>query len=123
MIYREPEVFNPERFLGDNPEAEPTNYVFGFGRRVCSGKLLADSSVWLTIAKSLAAFTIGKALDANGKLIEPDLRGAPGLISHPYAFKADIKPRSAAHAALIREVEKINPWEKSNADELEEFSS
>lgn len=123
MVYREPEEFIPERFLGDNPEPEPTNYIFGFGRRVCSGKLLADSSVWLTIVKSLAAFTIEKALDANGKVIEPDLRGAPGLVSHPLPFKADIKPRSAAHAALIRDIVKTHPWEKSNADQLEDLST
>lgn len=115
-------MFNPDRFLGDSPEPEPADYMFGFGRRVCSGKLLAESSVWLTIAKSLAAFTVEKALDTDGKVIETELRAAPGLISHPYPFKADIKPRSAAHEALIREVERAHPWEKSHADRLEDFS-
>lgn len=49
-VYKDPMVFNPERYLVD-----PRDYVFGSGRRICPGRLLADSSVWLTIAKSLSA--------------------------------------------------------------------
>ena len=33
--YVDPMEFNPERFLGDNPEPEPRATVFGYGRRIC----------------------------------------------------------------------------------------
>jgi cytochrome P450 len=44
-IYRDPEKFDPERFLGSDPELDPKLYVFGFGRRLCPGKLPV-TSLW-----------------------------------------------------------------------------
>jgi len=36
--YKDPSIFNPERFLGPNPEPDPTDRgLFGYGRRVCPG--------------------------------------------------------------------------------------
>jgi len=34
LVYKDPETFNPSRFLGDEPERDPALYVFGFGRRL-----------------------------------------------------------------------------------------
>ncbi|CAE6488094.1 unnamed protein product [Rhizoctonia solani] len=31
--YSDPYTFKPERFLGDEPDSDPTTYAFGFGRR------------------------------------------------------------------------------------------
>lgn len=31
-IYKDPFAFNPEQFLGNNPEPDPS-LIFGFGRR------------------------------------------------------------------------------------------
>lgn len=31
--YKNPDEFRPERYLGENPELDPSNMVFGFGRR------------------------------------------------------------------------------------------
>ncbi|KAK7731531.1 hypothetical protein SLS53_008771 [Cytospora paraplurivora] len=118
-VYPNPDVFDPTRFLGPNPALDPRNYVFGFGRRICPGKQLADSSMWLTIARSLAVFDIKKGVDGTGKEIEPEVSSMPGVISHPVPFTAVVTPRSSKHEDLIRQVEKIHPWEKSNADELE----
>jgi cytochrome P450 len=36
--YRNPEMFDPTRFMGDKPELDPHNYIFEFGRRICPGK-------------------------------------------------------------------------------------
>jgi cytochrome P450 len=30
--HKSPELFNPDRFLGPNPEPDPRDIVFGFGR-------------------------------------------------------------------------------------------
>jgi cytochrome P450 len=35
--YNNPDKFNPERFLGPEPELDPRKYIFGFGRRKCPG--------------------------------------------------------------------------------------
>lgn len=108
--YSEPMEFRPERFLGDNPERDPREYVFGFGRRVCPGKVLADMSIWITVAKSLATLHIDKAVGEDGQVIEPEIKFTAGIISHPVPFKAKITARSAKHEALVRSIEVTNPW-------------
>ncbi|KAF9025662.1 cytochrome P450 [Hymenopellis radicata] len=32
-LYSSPDAFNPDRFLGERPELDPSTYLFGFGRR------------------------------------------------------------------------------------------
>ncbi|CZT19118.1 related to cytochrome P450 CYP2 subfamily [Ramularia collo-cygni] len=117
-IYSEPDQFNPERYLGDTPEMEPRNFVFGFGRRICPGKLLAEQSVFLTIAKVLSVFEIAGPKQGEGCPISFD----PGLVSHPHHFEAAIRPRSQEHAALILAVEK-EPQVKSSAEILKNITS
>lgn len=78
--YPNPEKFDPERFLGSNPAPDTHNLTFGFGRRICPGKELADSSIFIAIAMSLASFNISKARDDSGKEIDPILEFTPGVI-------------------------------------------
>ncbi|KAI1080356.1 cytochrome P450 [Whalleya microplaca] len=117
-VYHDPSSFNPSRHLDPDPCPDPRNYVFGFGRRICPGKLFGEASVWLMIARSLAVFNVTKARDEAGKEIEPELRWKPGALSYPIPFKATVKPRSPEHEALILQAETLHPWEKSGADEL-----
>ncbi|KAG1829894.1 cytochrome P450 [Suillus subluteus] len=103
--YANPSQFNPERFLandGKKPETEPRTICFGFGRRICPGIHLAEASVWLSIAMSLAVFDISKAVE-NGIEIIPEVDPLSGLISHPKPFKCSIKPRSSKAVALIEQ--------------------
>lgn len=58
--YSSPMLFNPSRFLGPAPEKDPRGVVFGFGRRICVGKELADTSIWVAIAVCCAVFNIKK---------------------------------------------------------------
>jgi len=104
-FYSKPSELNPERFLGDNPEPDPRETVFGFGRRICPGLNLAQTSVWLTCAMSLAVFDIGKYVDESGNVVEPEIKYSDGTISHPAPFKCTIKPRSEKSAALVASVE------------------
>lgn len=117
--YSDPMSFKPERFLGDAPETDPNDMAFGFGRRVCAGKFLADSSIYLTIAQSLAVFNVEKVLK-NGKPVEPELRFENGQISHPAPFETNIKPRSSKHEELIRSVQKEHPLQQSDSKYLGE---
>ncbi|KAI0408983.1 cytochrome protein [Xylaria palmicola] len=118
-VYSNPSEFNPSRYLGPNPDPDPTQHIFGYGRRICPGRHLAVTSTWLTIAQSLAVFNIGKGLDESGREIEEAAKFTPGIVLRVEPFKATIKPRSPQHAALIRQVEELYPWEKSNAEDLE----
>lgn len=122
-VYPDPEIFRPERFLGPNEAPSPSAYVFGFGRRICPGRLLADSSLFLTIAQSLAVFEISKAVDEKtSKVTEPVVGTTAGLIAHPLPFQCRIVPRSEKHAGMIRTVQFEHPWEKGDGDLLKGLS-
>ncbi|KAG1758394.1 cytochrome P450 [Suillus occidentalis] len=103
--YANPSQFNPERFLakdGKEPETEPRTMCFGFGRRVCPGLHLADASIWISTAMSLAVFDISKVVE-NGVELTPEVDPLPGTASHPKPFKCSIKPRSATALGLIEQ--------------------
>jgi cytochrome P450 len=102
--YKDPETFNPSRFLSSNPEVDPHKLSFGFGRRICPGRILADSTVFLTIAKSLAVFNIQP--DGEDGVLKEFL---PGVISHPVPFRLRITPRSMVSEELVRAVEREVP--------------
>ncbi|TFK56140.1 cytochrome P450 [Heliocybe sulcata] len=97
--------FNPSRFLGAQPEQDPRSFCFGFGRRVCPGMKLADASIFISCAMSLAVFDIAKAVDACGAVLEPTVDYTSGTISHPKPFPCSIKARSLKAEALIRSAE------------------
>ncbi|TFK49671.1 cytochrome P450 [Heliocybe sulcata] len=102
--YADPEVFNPDRFLphnGKGPELDPRTYCFGFGRRICPGMRVADASLFISCAMSLAVFDISKPRDEAGNLIEPVVEYSSNIISHPGPFKRSIKPRSPKAEVLI----------------------
>ena len=96
-LFNDPNTFNPERYLVPVDEEtakrlDPKNYCFGFGRRVrlaylfctslpitlapqiCPGRHLVHSSAWILMASFLATMNITKAVDANGKQIEPEIK-------------------------------------------------
>ncbi|KAJ3539528.1 hypothetical protein NM208_g5454 [Fusarium decemcellulare] len=115
-----PSIFDPERFLEPRNEPDPANHTFGYGRRICPGRYLADDNLFLTLSRLLATFHIGKAVDGQGKEIDVKMEATPGLITHPVSFPYSIKPRSARHAELIRSTETEYPWEESDVGHLEE---
>ncbi|EGN99056.1 hypothetical protein SERLA73DRAFT_168607 [Serpula lacrymans var. lacrymans S7.3] len=101
--YSEPDLFKPERFLGDHPELDPRTVAFGYGRRICPGMHLADASIFITCVTTLAVFNVTKSVE-NGVEIVPTLEGLAGAISHPAPFKCSITPRSPEAEALIHEI-------------------
>ncbi|PFH46689.1 hypothetical protein AMATHDRAFT_69284 [Amanita thiersii Skay4041] len=106
-IYPEPFSFRPERHIpsadGTTPaQRDPRTICFGFGRRVCPGMFLAEASLFLTVASSLALFSISKAVE-NGVEITPVHENTSGTISYPKPFKCAIKPRSSQTLSLLAE--------------------
>jgi len=103
--YANPSQFNPERFLDNNgkdPELDPRKICFSFGRRICPGLHLADTSVWISTAMSLAVFDISKVVE-QGIEITPEVDHTSGTVCHPKPFKCSIKPRSAKAIAHIQQ--------------------
>ncbi|KAF7365086.1 O-methylsterigmatocystin oxidoreductase [Mycena venus] len=76
--------------------------AFGFGRRICAGRHLADTTVWATIVSVLSTFNITKAKDAVGNEIDIDPEYPDTLISHPGPFVCSITPRSQTTKSLIQ---------------------
>ncbi|KAG1833631.1 cytochrome P450 [Suillus subalutaceus] len=103
--YAKPSQFEPDRFLardGKESETDPRTICFGFGRRICPGLHLADASIWISTAMSLAVFGISKVVE-NGIEVTPEVDPLSGTISHLKSFKCSIKPRSATAIALIQQ--------------------
>ncbi|KAJ7286148.1 cytochrome P450 [Mycena rebaudengoi] len=95
--YANPMTFDPSRFLASDshvPDPDPRDIVFGWGRRVCPGKLLGEAAVFITCAQTLATLTISKAVGKDGEVIEPVEDFLPGIISHAAPFVCSITPRS-----------------------------
>ncbi|TFK63909.1 cytochrome P450 [Pluteus cervinus] len=102
-VYPEPNVFKPERFFNADGTLndDDTPLAFGLGRRICVGRHMASSAVWLTIASVLATFTLTKAKDAFGNDIEPVDDCTDGAISQPIPYKCCLTPRSEEVRSLI----------------------
>ncbi|KAJ7825078.1 cytochrome P450 [Mycena leptocephala] len=102
-----PERFRPERFLTPegtlSPNVPDTDAAFGFGRRICPGRVMARNTLWITIASILATFDITDPVDAAGKPLtaEDNLEYTTSLSSHPPFFDCSFTPRSAVHEGLI----------------------
>ncbi|KAH9889802.1 cytochrome P450 [Cubamyces lactineus] len=104
--YENPYEFCPDRFIKDGKldgtVRDPTDYMFGFGRRICPGRHLAIPSLFINIASILHVFEISLPLDDNGKPIPVEYKETHGLLSRPEELRCIIKPRSPRAEALIR---------------------
>ncbi|THU97021.1 cytochrome P450 [Dendrothele bispora CBS 962.96] len=101
-IYHSPMTFKPERFTQPEPERDPRQFMFGFGRRICAGRHLADVSIFLACARVLSVFDITKYRDENGEAVMPDTEVTSGISSYPSDFGCTIFPRSENAGVLVQ---------------------
>ncbi|KAN0085756.1 hypothetical protein V8E55_006890 [Tylopilus felleus] len=80
--YPDPDIFDPEGFLGVDPQPGPREACFGWGRRECTGVRMVDSVIFTCVVTALATLDLPRHVD-----IKP--------------FKCKIVPRS-------REVEDLH---------------
>ncbi|KAI0311891.1 cytochrome P450 [Amylostereum chailletii] len=69
VVYPDPESFTPERFLtpdGLVKEDPLWSSVFGFGRRKCPGRHLADATIWIFVTSVLATLIVRPPKDHQG---------------------------------------------------------
>ncbi|KAH6965879.1 cytochrome P450 [Fusarium venenatum] len=97
-VYKAPHDFNPDRYSAGEPYPVGN---FGFGRRICVGRFLADNSVWVMVATMLSTLNFCKQVAQDGRPIEPRVRFTNGGTCHPEHFDCDIRPRNSAATALI----------------------
>ncbi|KAF8511729.1 putative CyP450 monooxygenase [Hysterangium stoloniferum] len=99
---RDTDTFRPERFLDDS-NREPSA-VFGYGRRVCPGRRLAEDTLFIIIASVLHIFSISPSGSTT-----PSLHAfTPGIICHPENFQCNIWVRSAQALKLLSDLSDIN---------------
>ncbi|KAJ3965533.1 cytochrome P450 [Lentinula raphanica] len=99
--FKDPFTFNPDRYIRpadgqlDLDLLKRATAGFGFGRRICPGKHMALSAMWIAIASILSVFEISKAVDGNGQVIEPSMKFKSTMLQNqPLAYKLSIKLRS-----------------------------
>ncbi|KAH8990404.1 cytochrome P450 [Lactarius hatsudake] len=117
-LNRDPEIygadaadFNPARFLDANGDIAPCSpemteeghVMYGFGRRVCVGRHVANNSLFIDVAMTLWACNIERGKDERGNVIPIDVDGSveEGLIVRPVPFKANITPRFPEAVGLL----------------------
>jgi len=100
LEYPDPFIFKPERFFPDKQGKTPRDPIscgaLGFGRRICAGRHLADSSIWIMVASVLAKCEICPAKDEKGNEVDVHyaLEPAPGFFCRPPYFPFTVKART-----------------------------
>ncbi|KAJ3775934.1 cytochrome P450 [Lentinula raphanica] len=104
------EHFNPGRFLNVDGMVDSSiedtkdegHFSYGFGKRICVGRHVANNSLFIHIAYMLWAFNIAPETDSDGKTRLPDsVRYIEGLTIRPIPFACKITPRNADVAEII----------------------
>ncbi|KAJ6464016.1 cytochrome P450 [Mycena sanguinolenta] len=110
QVFSDPFAFRPERFLNkESPLPDPSTIAFGWGRRICPGRFLAENSLWLHVATILACFNITPIVGNDGKLIIPPREYTSGMASRPLPFQCHISPRNDTVVELIKQSVAVLP--------------
>ncbi|KAJ3821356.1 cytochrome P450-like protein, partial [Lentinula raphanica] len=100
VTYPDPMKFNPERFLSNEPTIiDPVSVAFGYGRRICPGRFMAEGQLWISIACILSVFDI----TPGDRERRTEAAFGSGLICHPLPFKTSINVRSKQAKSLIEQ--------------------
>ncbi|KAH7919454.1 cytochrome P450 [Leucogyrophana mollusca] len=99
--------FDPARYLLPYGQLSPKDSFsvspsFGFGRRVCPGKFLAEESIWIAVVTMLATLRFAKALDADGREVEVTPEFTTGNVIRPIPFGCRTTSRSAGRVKELR---------------------
>ncbi|KAI0078413.1 CyP450 monooxygenase [Panus rudis PR-1116 ss-1] len=101
--YPDPHAFKPERYIKDgriNPDVrDPSTIAFGFGRRICAGRHMATSTLYLIITSVLHTFDIDFQ---DGESFDPETMILTGITSAPAKVPCVVRPRSRDAEQLVR---------------------
>ncbi|KIJ43724.1 hypothetical protein M422DRAFT_169557, partial [Sphaerobolus stellatus SS14] len=96
-----PDSFDPARFFEKGRRDPRQTGAFGYGRRICPGRYMAENSLFIAVASILQVFNISPAKDSLGNDVLPDYEWISGYLSPPADYECTIKPRSKAAEELI----------------------
>lgn len=92
--------FDPERWLIQDENGNYTGLKdlpqvgFGFGRRACTGRNVARTSLWIAVARVLWAFDMRATPDDQGNPIHMGPKDYADIMAgNPLPFKVQFKPR------------------------------
>jgi len=115
---KDAEHFIPERHLDQNGELAPAqpdtkedgHVSFGFGRRICVGRHIANNSLLIDIACLLWAANIKPAKDAQGHPIMPEVDKCvnEGLVVRPIPFNCSIAYRFPEAETILAETRELH---------------
>ncbi|THH15927.1 hypothetical protein EW146_g4637 [Bondarzewia mesenterica] len=100
------EDFVPERFLtadgSKRNDIPDTEIAFGFGRRICPGRVMGRETLWITAASILATFNISDPVDREGKPLDrATIEYTNSMSSRPPYFDCTLRLRHAAAESMI----------------------
>ncbi|KIJ40664.1 hypothetical protein M422DRAFT_173338 [Sphaerobolus stellatus SS14] len=98
--------FIPERFFNPAARDPALTGAFGYGRRICPGRHMAENSLFIQIASMLQVFEISEPRDATGKERPLEYTFSSGILSYvfPVNFQCSILPRSQSTRELILQI-------------------
>ncbi|KAH7319574.1 putative O-methylsterigmatocystin oxidoreductase [Stachybotrys elegans] len=125
--YDEPHEYRPERFLHHDKSSaeyavaadarERDHFTFGGGRRICPAIRMAETTLRITVASMLWAFTIRPPTDKgpDGSETEGAVDTSPDAFmptafAGPKPFRVRFVPRTSGHLDKVRE-----QWESARA--------
>ncbi|KAF9525611.1 cytochrome P450 [Crepidotus variabilis] len=107
------DAFRPDRFLNEDGQLKPTHpttkgeghVTYGFGRRICVGRYVANNTLFIDIAHILWACKIEKAKNFDGTDVKYNDHAnlKEGLVVRPAPFRNVIKPRFAEAPKIVAE--------------------
>ncbi|KAA1476619.1 cytochrome P450 [Dentipellis sp. KUC8613] len=113
LLNRDPELFgpdaadfNPARYLDETGRLKtdmPEHLSFGFGKRVCVGKHVANDILFIDIALVLWSSNIERVRDPNGEPVPMDKDGyvEHGIVVNPLPFDCKISPRFPEVSSIL----------------------
>ncbi|KAH8981446.1 cytochrome P450 [Lactarius hatsudake] len=108
--------FRPERFLGAHGEILPGpaetregHSTYGFGKRACMGKHVANEALFIYIATSLWAVTFEPARDKDGNEVpfDADVFVDGGMTLKPAPYECKITPRFGEVVSILAAEEEL----------------
>ncbi|KAG1809606.1 cytochrome P450 [Suillus subaureus] len=90
IAFPDPEKFDPQRWLDSEGRLKDgmKSFTFGFGRRVCPGRHLAENSMYIALALLFWSFRFDQRPDAP-----INTRASDTVVSRPAPFEVDAIPR------------------------------
>ncbi|THU92229.1 cytochrome P450 [Dendrothele bispora CBS 962.96] len=98
--YTSPEKFIPERYLNKdgsfNEKYVNINTIdaYGYGRRVCVGRHVADDTLWLTMASILATMNVSRVCEDESEVLDIEKYYTDAALCHPHTIPGcKVEPR------------------------------